>query len=334
MPTIIVIGVTGAVAWPALFPEQGPPPSKGMTKPPPIDKGTPSIAGISIRDPFLVGGIPEPRTEKKTAPKLEELAKAKAKVEAEKKVEKPASLPPMMADDDQVLAGMKLGGVYIGSFDRIATIDDENYSPGEQLRKPDGSSLPYLVVAIGKDRVVLRRGRRDFVLGFSDVPTAVEPRVLANSAAAVEAGPAAASGLPAVTRSRGVPPRAPSSDTSSMLLRLLSALGGSSGGGGSGGADLGMLSSLLSGSGSSAGLGSLLSGSGSSGGLSSLLGGAVGSGTSADVGGMLSGLGLGGAGNVPVNQNTIQTGLDALSGKFDNVGQGGAVPGQLGGTSP
>ena len=296
-PTVIVIGVAGAATWPSLFPEGERAPTKGRTKPPPMETYSPSAVGLSGRDPFHGGGSPEvARTPTPKGPSSKETVEAKA--------EKQPPPKPVPADGQDVDA-MRLGGIYIGGSAPIAIIDDQVYSLGEQLRKADGSPLPYVIARIGKDRAVLRKGRQEFVIGFSDDPEMAAPRapapaIASNPPPPVNPGPGPLAAGPG-SRPKGLMSRdRAGGDTASMLLRLLSGLGGSSGGlggggGGGGGVDLSMLSGLL--------------------------GGAAGG-------------GLGSAGNTPVNSATLQTGLDALMGKFDNVGQGGLIPGQSGGTNP
>jgi hypothetical protein len=125
---------------------------------------------------------------------------------------------------------------------------------------------------------VLRRDRRDFVLGFSDVPGVGVARVV--EAPALASSTTSANGQPAPKLEIGIPKKRSSSNQpggdnddpqAAMLRQLLSSLGGASGTGG------------------------------------------------ASIPNALSGL-LGGA---PINPDTIQAGIDAMSGKSDNIGRSG-----------
>jgi hypothetical protein len=285
-PTLIVIGVTGFAAWPALFPEGNLSPSKVSPTPPATANGSPSIAGASDRDPFLVVRPPVSKAILATTSATPALG-------PETKVAKSASPSEIPADEDKVLGGMRLGGTFIDGREQIAIIDNKVYARGESLRRADGSALPYVVSAVRKDHAVLRRGDRDFVLGFSNVPRSASPK--AEAPALAKSEPPAAKGPPTpkveslAQRKEAPRSRRPERDAgnpASMLLQLLSgAVGGT--GAGEGGASP---ASGLAG-----------------------LGNAAGANT--------------GSPGIAVNPTTIQAGLDALMGKSDNIGREGATGG-------
>jgi hypothetical protein len=283
-PTLIVIVVTGLAAWPALFPEGSSSPSKGATQAPSLAQRPAPVVGDLGRDPFQDARLPEAKAT------LAATSAASAKATASKAGE-PGDLSTFPADENEVLAGMKLGGTYIAGREQIAIIDDKIYARGDQLRKADGSPLPYMIAAVRKDHAVLRRGGRDFVLGFSNVPGVGVPRVVEAPALASSATPA--NGQPAPKLEIGLPKKHSSTNhpggntndpQAAMLLQLLSSLGGASGSGGA------LNLSALAG----------------------LLGGA-------------SGTSLGSAGSAPINQDTIQAGIDAMGGKYDNIGREGSA---------
>jgi hypothetical protein len=287
-PTMIVIGVTGLAAWQALFPEGGSPPPKGTSQPPSTAKGSFLVVGASERDPFQVARPPGAK-----AILAANSSSSSGPAAAASVAKKPAALPTISADEDQVLSKMKLGGTHITGREKLVIINDKVYTRGDQLREADGSLLPYVISEIRKDHTVLRRGRRDFVLGFSSVAGTGTPRVEALAVAKAETpsntqlAPQPEIGSRKKGPSPSNQPGGNTSDPASMLRQLLSGLGGTSGGG------AGLNPSALAG----------------------LLGGA-------------SGANLGSAGSTPINQNTIQAGLDALSGKYDNIGRSGDTSGE------
>jgi hypothetical protein len=292
-PTLIVIGVAAFAALPTLLPGGDSSPPKAGAKPPSTAKESPPTAGRPARNPFLVERPP-------VAP-AGLAANSPAVPIGPSNGAKPMTSPTLAADEDKILGEMRLGGTFIGGRDRIAIIDDRVYARGERLRKADGSPLPYVIAEVRKDHAVLRRGRRDFVLAFSNAPRTGDAKVIA-PALAKSTTPANAPspakiepGSPKKDASPSTRPGAKPNDQAAMLLQMLTNLGGTSGSNGTSGAG----------------------GSAASGVLSTLLGGASGTNpTSMDV---------------PINQNSIQAGIDALLGKYDNIGRSGDTSG---GTTP
>jgi hypothetical protein len=286
-PTLIVIGVMGLAAWPALFPEGGSPPPKGTTQPPSKAEGSPLVVGASERDPFQVARPPGAKAI------LAATSSSSGPAAAASVLEKPVAPPTIPADEDQVLSRMKLGGTHITGREKLVIINDKVYTRGDQLREADGSLLPYVISEIRKDHTVLRRGRRDYVLGFSNVAgtgmARVEAPVLAKAEtpANTQPTPKLEVGVQKKGSSPSNRPGGNTGDPASMLRQLLSGLGGTSGG------SAGLNPSALAG----------------------LLGGS-------------SGANPGSAGSTPINQNTIQAGLDALGGKYDNIGRNGDTSGE------
>src|SRR4051812_46625740 len=162
-PTLIVVAVTGFVAWPILFPEgdQGPP--KSSSKPPESAKLTKSVVETPTRDPFQAARSRAPAA-------LAATPATRADPGSRGAGSKGADLPERPAEDDRVLQGMRLGGTFIDGREQLAVIDHKVYARGDQLRGPDGSPLPYVISEVRKDRATIRRGRREFVLAFSNVP--------------------------------------------------------------------------------------------------------------------------------------------------------------------
>lgn len=233
-PTLVVIGVAGLAAWPSLFPEAAPRPPEAATRPSTVNPPLPPAGKDPGPDPF----------------RLAQVAPAKVASPAGSKPGGPATasaaksgLPAVADDEDRVLRHLKLGGTFVDGSEQLAIIDGKVYARGESIRGADGSTLPYRVVGVSKDHAMLRRGRRDFLLGFSNAPRPASTRTaapnLARSSASspVEARAAAKASPPAPPRpgpsvaSKATKPDAPrpasgeeSADLTPTLVRLLSGL--------------------------------------------------------------------------------------------------------------
>ena len=289
-PTLIVIGVTGYAGWPVLFPEGDSGPPKSATKPPATAKGPTSVVAASTRNPFQVERAESARAAPPAGASPSPVAVAKR-----------ADLPELPSDEDNTLSGMRLGGTFIDGREQLAVIDNKVYARGEQLRGVDGSPLPYVVSEIWKDRAVIRRGRRNFVLGFSNVPRSAPTRLDVPGAPALARGSTTTAGAArteTAARGRNAPaPRRPGGDPgdpAAMILRLLSGLGGATGGGGA------PASGTAGGLGATAGLNPSTFG-------------------------------------VGIDSSTISAGLNALMGKLDDIGRGGGdapAASLAGGTTP
>jgi hypothetical protein len=295
-PTLIVIGVTAYAAWPTVFPDGDSGQTKEASKPPTTARASASDVADPGRNPFQ---LDRPAAVEAATPS-KAVAPASSAV-----VVRPAGLPDLPADEDQVLSGMRLGGTFIHGREQLAVINNRVYARGEQLRGADGSLLPYVISQIGKDRAILRRGRRDVVLAFSNVPRAASPKAGAPGAPALAKLPPplptakpASAGVETAARRKDGPPSSRSGrdpgDPSTTILQLLSGVGGSAG----------------------------VGGSPASGSLAVL--------------GTASGLAPGSPG-LGINSDTLSAGLDALVGKLDNIGRDGgdsplSAPG--GGTTP
>lgn len=278
-PTLLVIGVTGFVAYTVVFAESDHGPPRSESKPPSPTKITLEVASSTMRNPFLMDLPPNPEatpTGEKAAEKGPDAVASTPQPDA------PAELP---VDDDRVLESMKLVGTFVDAREQLAIIDNKVYARGDRLRGIDGTSLPYVIIEVRKDRALLRRGHRDFTIAFSDVPRAAPPRAAPTPKSAEEkTGPkteTVAKFTPIGKSSRkgrsagfddGKAGAGDQNTQRDLLLQLLSSMGGSQGGGLSSDTGSGVNSSAL---------------------------------------------------NALVNPTTIGAGLDAIMGKNDNLGQAG-----------
>ena len=211
-------------------------------------------------------------------------------------------LAEVSAESDETLASMKLIGTLIDKKQRLAVIDGQIYAQGDALKDAEGKALPYVVQEIHPYKTLIRRGKRNFILAFSDKPTTTvaedgetatkakrggtgeklaatkpTPRLKPNQAAKAKATTRPAPGsssddentLAALARLAGAAPQANSSGSSSSSTAADSAKSA--------------IMSLLSGP---------------------------------------SGLLPGGS----ASSNALSTGLDAIMGKYDNIGNGVATP--------
>ena len=244
-PTLVVIGLAGSTAWPSFFPKGEAEATKGADRPPAIT--TPDSTGPpGRRNPFLAEHPPDaPTTKEATLASTRATGQAVAKADA--RAAGPPERPP---DEDKAVAGMRLGGTLVDGREQFAVIDGRVYARGERLQGRDGSRLPYVVAEVRRDRAVLRRGRRDFVLAFSDAP---RPAGLKGGVAGLvdPAGQEAPTGRPTATvGAQGVGrAKAPGGTVGppiamGAIMRLLLGAGGATPGGASpvGGIDAASLS--------------------------------------------------------------------------------------------
>lgn len=231
-PTFLVIGVTGFVAWPILFPEGESTASKGSSKPPESARPSASIAALS-RSPFQ---LEQAAAVALAAPAANSTATAPASADP-----KTAPLPDLSVEDEKVIAGLRLSGTFVDGREQLALIDNKIYTRGDALKAADGSPMPYIVAEVRKDRAVLRRGRRNFVLEFSNTPRpalakADGPRTLAKDKDKnkPDARPETTARIDPSATGKALAqgrPRADSGDPRQMLMQLLSGLGGLPSGG-------------------------------------------------------------------------------------------------------
>ncbi len=226
-PTMIVIGVTGFAAWPILFPRGKAVPAAGTSRPPESSRPPDSITALG-RNPFKTDQAPgEP-----------EAAGATASATASAAALKADGPPDLQAADEGAIAGLRLIGTFVDGREQLALIDGKIYARGDSLRAADGSPMPYIVAEVRKDRAVLRRGRRDFLLGFSDKPRPA----LAKAEGPKAPGKAEAPAKVVETAARAAtPPRAKApaparpgdepGDPRRMIMQLLSGIGGPPAGG-------------------------------------------------------------------------------------------------------
>ncbi len=181
-PTLVVIGVAGLLAWPSLFPEAAPRPPEAAPRPSTANPPLPPAGKDPGRDPFRLAKAPA---------KAEPPASSKPGGPATASAAKPG-LPAVADDEDLVLRDLKLGGTFVDGSEQLAIIEGKVYARGESIRGADGSTRPYRVVGVSKDHAVLRRGRSDFLLGFSNAPRPASTRTgapaLARSSAASPVG--------------------------------------------------------------------------------------------------------------------------------------------------
>jgi hypothetical protein len=243
-PTLIVIGVTGYVALPIFLADRDPGPPKPPDKPAATAKPSATARSVSMRDPFQVD--PPPNSIPASAQTLAAGAGASSSAggPASLKNSDPlkANVPEPFAEQDKILAGMRLVGTYIDSRDKLAVIDNKVYARGDQLRGADGSMLPYVITDVQKDRALVRRGRREFVIAFSNTPragvaSAKDPGPTGEAAEAeteVVAQPAAIKAKRPVAK--GSSPAASQDPKELIIQQLLAGLANSSGAGSIGGA--------------------------------------------------------------------------------------------------
>jgi hypothetical protein len=280
-PTLFVIGVTGFVVYTILVPDGNSGQPKVDTKPPAPSKVAIERASNTLRNPFLMDRPIDPVSTRPgqgtSEPPSKEVA-SKAN---------PGELPALPSEEDKLLQSMKLGGTFVDSHEQLAVIDNKVYARGDQLRAADGSTMPYVITEVRKDRALVRRGRRDFVIAFSDVPRAgalqkpvQDKKTLASKTDARAKFTPIPKGKRGQATPNGKPDGNDSDDQKEMLMKLLTSLGG---GNGTGGGSTG--SNPLDGLGSGSGLNQSA--------LNSL-----------------------------VNPTNLGAGLDAIMGKNDNIGQG------------
>ena len=214
VPTLAVIGVTGLVAWPIFFDENDSGPSKASAGDRVASKPPASAGEASMRNPFLVesprGSTPTVAVASASASAAKPAGPHAAAGPASKAEARKADLPAMPSEEDRVLAGMRLIGTFIDGRENIAVINNKVYARGDQLRGADGSLLPYVVAEVRADRALVRRGRRDFEIAFSDVPRMAAPAP--NPPAPMEQSPAGpkpepTTGAVASARAKGPAPK-------------------------------------------------------------------------------------------------------------------------------
>ena len=248
VPTLAVIGLAGSAAWPILFPKGEAGATRGAVRPPSLRPPDPTGSPIR-RNPFLSGRPPDaPPTTAAVLVARNVLVATKADAKATGPLERTPD------DEDKAVAGMRLGGTFVDGREQLAVIDGRVYARGEPLKGRDGSPRPYIVAEIRKDRAVLRRGRRSFVLAFSDVPRPTTPKgnVAGPSGLAGREGP---TGRPTATSTarpesggRAKAPGAPAGPPIAMdaIMKLLLGAGGPTPGGSVSGSARGIDAASLS----------------------------------------------------------------------------------------
>jgi hypothetical protein len=179
---LLVIGVTGFVAYTVLVPDGDSSPPKAEPKPSTTNKVVTATTAEALRNPFRMkqSEDAEAATNATAAsPGSNDPAEAVAKAN-------PADQPALSVEDDKILETMKLVGTFVDRREQLAIIDNKVYARGDSLRGVDGAALPYIVTEVHKDRALVRRGRRDFIIGFSDVPRTAVPKAAAPAKSANE----------------------------------------------------------------------------------------------------------------------------------------------------
>ena len=306
IPTFLVMGVAGYVTYSVLFPEENPAQPKSETRAPAASRKPAKLANVSARNPFSM-----PVVVPSAVAAVSDSTQG-ARLASSNPDDEPDERPARSAEEDKILGSMKLEGTFVDRRGGIAVIDGKVYNRGDRLRGLDGNPLPYVVVDVSHDRAMVRRGRRDFAIAFSDAPRPLVARAvptppspgLASSLNRAD-GPAARPKVVVAGKSKkggagqnGRDSGAGSMDQRELLMKLLAGAA-ASGNGSEGSGALSALTGLLGGSSSSGGSNPLsaLTGGGSSPSLDQLL-----------------------------NSGNLEAGLDAIMGKGDSIGRESTGP--------